>query len=250
MKMQYAIADENNTIPVDLMVGDQYVSPDDLLYSYKIIDNKNNILDSEQDVSIPEDATLKDRVLIATNPDVNKLEEDSVFGDRFIIVTFNYQNSPVRIRSQYRIIKDLFYKADVASVRNVFGINESELSDDEFDMNDIYIQAYMDLGEAFEEAILSTGKGNYRANRILTLRAALSIFSAIRLRIAESQSSGTNTFLRNLKNIDWDALKDDLENELADLENDILGESGDVVDNYTPFAFGSRTPDVITGSEA
>lgn len=250
MKMQYAIADEDNTIPVDLMVGDQYVSPDDLLYSYKVIDNKNKVLVSEQDVSIPEDATLKDRVLISTNPDVNTLEEGSVFGDRYIIVNFNYEGLPVRIRSQYRVIKDFFYSADVNSVRKIFGINESELADDELDMNNIYIQAYLALGETFEEAILSTGKANYRANRIMTLRGALSIFSAIRLLIAESQSSGTNTFLRNLKNIDWDALKDDLENELADLEADIMGESTDVIDNYTPYAFGTRTPDVITGEEA
>lgn len=250
MKMQYAIADENNTIPVDLMVGDQYVSPDDLLYSYKIIDNKNNVLYSEQDVSISEDATLKDRVLITANSDVNTLEEGSVFGDRYIIVNFNYESLPVRIRSQYRVIKDLFYNANVDSVRKIFGINESELADDELDMNNIYIQAYMDLGEDFENAILSTGKANYRANRIITLRGALSIFSAVRLLIAESQSSGTNTFLRNLKNIDWDGLKEDLENELAALESDIEGDGTDTPDYYTPFALGSRTPDVITGSEA
>lgn len=245
----YAIANEAITIPVDFILGGEFVTPDDYTYSYKLIDNKQTVLQSEENVIIPEEG-LKDRALIKVEASSNNKLPEKVFEDRYIIITFTSGGNPVRIKSPYRIVDEYFYTASVQDVRNVFGINESELGDDEVDLVETYLEAQISLGEPFMEAILDSGKPNFRANRILVLRQALKVFPSLRLRIAESESSGTNSFLRNLKNIDWDELKSNLENELAALEEDLTGESEEVIDNYDPFYVGPQSPDVITGEEA
>lgn len=246
-KIDYLIANETSIISIDLIHGGQFVTPDDSLYSFKIVDSEGNTIYSSEGLTVPEAA--KDKAIIDIPSEYNVLNEGSLFEDRFIVVTFNYQLSQRRIKKHFRLIEEPVFTASVEDVRNIYGINEGELPDDDLDMTEVYLMLVESKGEIFKNALKSNNRANFRANRAIALQGALNIFTSLRLRIAESEKSGTNTFLRNLKNIDWEGLRAELENELVGLLEDITGEAVSYVDNYSPIVIGVRSPDAITGSE-
>lgn len=244
----YIISNEDSSIAVDFTCNGEFIVPDESLYSYKIINNSGVVIKSEEGLTTPEEHG--DWVSIPLSADDNVLLGEELFEDRSVIVTYQYRGSTLRSKVLYRLIQEPYFTASVADVRNIFGINEGELSDDELDMTEVYLSMIGKLNEEFTEALKSGSRANFRANRAIALQAALDIFTSIRLRVAESEKSGTNTFLRNLKNIDWDSLKNQLEDELAGILEDITGESETYVDNYNPIVLGARSPDAITGEEA
>lgn len=248
MNNTYLISNEDSQIAVNLICNGDFVVPDDSLYSYKIMKNSGEVVYSEDALEVPEDH--KDWVSIPISADQNILPEGVLFEDRYIVILFTYKGNTVRLKTPYRLIEEPYFTASVKDVRNIFGINDGELSDDELDMTEVYLTMYGNLGEEFAEALKSGNKSNFRANRAIAIQAALNIFNSLRLRVAESEKSGTNTFLRNLKIVDWDALKNDLEEELSGILEDITGESELYVDNYTPFSLGARSPDAVTGEES
>lgn len=247
-KFEYLINNESALISVDLVQGGQYVTPDDSLFSFKIINSSNEIIYSQEAISVGEDT--KDRAIINIPSEYNTLSEGALFEDRFVIVSFMYKAGQVRLKKAYRLINEPNFTTTVNDVRNIYGINEGELPDEDLDMTEIYLTMLAANGESFAEALKSNTRANFRANRAIALQAALNIFTSLRLRVAESEKSGTNTFLRNLRNIDWEALRAELENELTGLIEDITGEAVNYVDNYSPIVLGSRSPDAITGEGA
>lgn len=247
-KFEYLINNESALISVDLVQGGQYVTPDDSLFSFKIINSSNEIIYSQEAISVGDDT--KDRAIINIPSEYNTLSEGALFEDRFVIVSFMYKAGQVRLKKAYRLINEPNFTTTVNDVRNIYGINEGELPDEDLDMTEIYLTMLAANGESFAEALKSNTRANFRANRAIALQAALNIFTSLRLRVAESEKSGTNTFLRNLRNIDWEALRAELENELTGLIEDITGEAVNYVDNYSPIVLGSRSPDAITGEGA
>lgn len=247
-KFEYLINNESALISVDLVQGGQYVTPDDSLFSFKIINSSNEIIYNQEAISVGEDT--KDRAIINIPSEYNTLSEGALFEDRFVIVSFMYKAGQVRLKKAYRLINEPNFTTTVNDVRNIYGINEGELPDEDLDMTEIYLTMLAANGESFAEALKSNTRANFRANRAIALQAALNIFTSLRLRVAESEKSGTNTFLRNLRNIDWEALRAELENELTGLIEDITGEAVNYVDNYSPIVLGSRSPDAITGEGA
>lgn len=248
MGKTYIISNEDSSIAINFVCNGEFIVPDDSLYSYKIIKNSGEVVVSEEGLLVPEEH--KDWVSISLKAEDNILPEGELFEDRYVVVLYQYKGTTIRSKTPYRLIDEPYFTASVADVRNIFGINEGELSDDELDMTEVYLDMTGKLNEEFTEALKSGGRANFRANRALALQAALNIFTSLRLRIAESEKSGTNTFLRNLKNIDWEGLKSDLEDELAGILEDITGESETYIDNYNPIVLGARSPDAVTGEEA
>lgn len=247
-KTRYLIENEAAFLSIDLVYGGQFVTPDDSLYSYKVINNSGEIIYADKDLPIPEEG--KDRAPVIIPAEYVTLDDESLFKDLYIIVTFMLKGSQVRVREAFRVIREPYFTASVKDVRSIYGINEGELPDEDLDMTEVYLTMSASLGNDFTEALKSGNKSNFRANRAIALQAALNIFSSLRLRVAESEKSGTNTFLRNLRNIDWGALRANLESELAGLVEDITGEATTYADNYAPIVLGSRSPDAITGEEA
>jgi hypothetical protein len=245
-KTDYLIENEEAIITIDLVFDGQFVTADNSEYSYKVIDNQGNVINEETTVTIP-DELPQDKVAIVIEAADNVLNDNSLFEDRYVIVKFLHNGGQVRLRKHLRLIREPYFTASVKDVRNIYGINAGELPDDDLDMTEVYLSMLAALGDSFSEALKSGGRANFRANRALALQAALGIFSSLRLRVAESEKSGTNTFLRNLRNISWDGLKAELENELSGLIEDITGDATLYVDNYSPISLGSRSPDAITG---
>lgn len=250
---QYIIAGEAASILVDLIDSTgNYLVPDDSLYSYKITNSKGEVLQEEQEVSIeaPSEDSLKDQVIIEANEVTNTKADDELFSVRYVIVTFNSNGKPYRLRKVYRLTNELYFTATESDVRDVFGVDESELPDSSIDLVTNYIKLNQKLGEPFVNAIISGDLSNIRANRLLALTTALSMFNSIYLRLVESESSGTNSYLRSLKYANLDELKQAIKDEIADLENDLTGLLDTGMDNYTPYHLGTRSPDAITGEEA
>lgn len=254
---QYVISGESALISIDLTNSDgDYIVPDDSVYSYKITDNKGNILQSEQDVTIEsggsgeDNLVLKDQVIIQTDEETNTKEESSLFATRYVIVTFNSSGRPYRVKKTYKISDELYYTANKQEVRDVFGVSESELPDESIDLNTTYFEIVSSLGEVFTNAILAEDLSNFRANRLLVLKTALKLFNSLKLRLVESESSGTNKYLRNLKYANLEELKAAIEDEIAALEENLTGASTALTENYTPFHLGTQSPDPITGEES
>ncbi len=245
-KTDYLVENEEAIITIDLTHDGQFVTADNSLYSYKLTDNQGNTIVEEKDITIPAELP-QDKVAINIEAVNNVLNESSLFEDRYIIVKFLHNGGQVRIRKNYRLIKEPYFTASVKDVRDIYGINEGELPDEDLDITEVYLTMLSALGDDFSEALKSGSRANFRANRAIALQAALNIFTSLRLRVAESEKSGTNTFLRNLRNIDWAALRAELESELSGLVEDITGEATLYVDNYTPISLGLRSPDAITG---
>lgn len=248
----YVISGENATILVDLIdSAGNFLVPDDSLYSYKITDNKGEVLQEEQEVSIESasEDSLKDQILIEANELTNTKGEEEIFSSRYVYVTFTSNGKPYRIRKNYKVINDLYFTATQAEVREVFGVSESELPDDSIDLVKNYIILSTKMGNSFTDAITASDLSNIRANRLLVLTTALSLFNSIRLRLVESESSGTNSYLRSLKYANLDELEQAIKDEIADIEEDITGIADISMENYTPYHLGTRSPDAITGEE-
>ena len=284
---QYIISGENATILVDLVdSAGNFLVPDNSLYSYKITDNTGKVLQEESDISLeplpeepsPEEPSgeqdnslrtedtevlkdqdnslrtedtevLKDQVLIETTDVTNTKEEGNIFSLRYVYVTFKSKGKPYKLRKIYNIIDEFYFTATPNDVRDVFGVSDSELPDDSIDLVKNYIILSTKMGDIFTNAIKAGDLSNIRANRLLVLTTALSLFNSIRLRLVESESSGTNSYLRSLKYANLDELEQAIKDEIADIEEDITGIADISMENYTPYHLGTRSPDAITGEE-
>lgn len=269
---QYIVSGENATILVDLVdSAGNFLVPDNSLYSYKITDNTGKVLQEESNISLepspeepsPEEPSeeqdnslrtedtevLKDQVLIETTDVTNTKEEGNIFSLRYVYVTFKSRGKPYKLRKIYNIIDEFYFTATPNDVRDVFGVSDSELSDDSIDLVKNYIILSTKMGDIFTNAIKAGDLSNIRANRLLVLTTALSLFNSIRLRLVESESSGTNSYLRSLKYANLDELEQAIKDEIADIEEDITGIADISMENYTPYHLGTRSPDAITGEE-
>lgn len=250
---QYVTAGESASILIDLIdQAGNYLVPDDSLYSYKIINSKGEVLQEEQEVSIESvsEDSLKDQVIIESNEVANTKSEEEIFSVRYVYVTFTSNGKPYKLKKIYRVVDPVYFTAEPQDVRDVFGVSSSELDDESIDLMENYINLSTKMGEVFVEAISSGDLSNIRANRLLVLTTALNLFNSIRLRLVESESSGTNSYLRSLKYSNLEELKQAIKDEIASLEEDLTGLADNITDNYVPYHLGTRSPDAITGEEA
>lgn len=277
--MDYVFKDEDLTMSVDIMVNGNFVYPDDNKYTYRLRSMDGTILFSsdEQDVDpeeppveeLPEEPTEDvpetrneevdadtetgeliptDRITIVIPKEYNTLEEESLFKTQLVEVNFLYKKKPYTIKKAYRITSFFYFSASPQDVRNYYGFNSGELSDEDIDLNEVYLQLVQEMGDTFTECLSSNGVGNIRANRLITLKGVVQVFPSVKLRVNQEESDGSSKFTRYLNKIDWDAFLDDVLAEIEELENNLTGEETITYTDYTPFVVGSVT-DAITGEE-
>ena len=244
MENNYVIHGQEAIIVVDLIRSGEYYPPDDLKYSYKITNNQGVILQKEEDIFIAEDAKFKDRIYIVPSAETNTKDNQSVFEDRYINIYFYSSGYPKVFKKNYKLIDNYFYTACPEDVREVYGVNESELSDEQIDLLPTYIELTSKYGETLKNKFLSGDNESIKANRVLVLVKAYQMFNSLRFRVAESDKSGTNTFLRNVKSIDWQQLKQDIKDEYNALLEELLPEQF-IDTGYDPAIFGSRNDPIV-----
>lgn len=283
--MQYAIKEEDFTLAIDLKVNGNFVVPDDNKYIYTLRDQTGSVLLQEEVImttpSTGNDSGVgpsEDNDSINTNePSTDSPEEtpdtseESVYSDtpdlaivtvpaafntkadgalfamNIVEVSFNYNKKPYVVRQNYRVVDFYNFTATADDVRNFYGLNSGELPDESVDLVETYLQLLKKHGQTFIDCLNSGSVGNFRANRLITLKTVVSIFPSLRLRANQEENDGSSKFLRYMK-FNWQELLDSALSEIEDLENNLAGEEESTYESYDPFFLGAVV-DAITGEE-
>lgn len=256
--MDYVFKNEDLVLPVDIMVNGNFVYPDDNKYTYKIRSMDGTILYNSEDEELPPTVPGQDTetgeivptdVINITIPkEYNQLDDDKLFKSQLVEVSFTFNKRPYTIKKPYRITEFFYFSASPQDVRNYYGLNSGELPDEDIDLNEVYLQLVQRLGSVFTDCLKADGVGNIRANRLITLRGVVQVFSSVKLRVNQEESDGSSKFLRYLNKIDWDSFLSDVMDEIEDLESNLTGEEETTSVDYTPLVLGTVV-DAITGEE-
>lgn len=270
--MRYTFKNEDYLYSFDFKIGEDFVVPDNGAYSYKVRGVDGTILLSgevpaseptvvpvgepevqtnESEVQETENTSSEDykdhgSFLIAA--EYNTLSEGSLFESRIVEISFLYKEKPYMLRDSYRITDFYYFTASPKDVRDYYGLNAGELSDDDIDLNEVYLQLVQKHGDTFKDCLNSSGIANLRANRLIVLKGVVQVFSSVKLRVNQEENDGSSKFIRYLNKINWDDLLERALAEIEDLENNLTGEETVSYTDYNPFYLGAVT-DAITGEE-
>lgn len=251
--MYYVTKDEEFTVAIDFKVMENYVYPDEGKYSYKLRKTDGTLLTSgegsleqSEETELNEEPKVTDQVIITIPAEYNTKDE-GLFSTRLIELSFKYQGKYQSITTTYRIVDFYHFSATMQDVRDYYGVNSGELPDGAVDLVEVYLELLKKHGTTLTDCLNSSSIGNFRANRLITLKAVVKIFPSLKLRTNQEESDGSSKFIRYMK-FDWDDLLQSALDEISDLENNLSGEEETNYTSYTPLILGSVV-DAITGSE-
>lgn len=272
--MEYVVKDEDLVLPVDFTVNGNFVFPDNNYYTYTIRSMDGTVIytsadqeiapidegeTGEEEIMVPAEEEKpekdeetgelipQDMVNIVIPGDLNVLPEGTLYKTHIVEVKFFYKNRPYIIKKPYRITEYFYFNASAKDVRDYYGFNHGELSDEDIDLNEVYLQLVQRLGSKFTDCLNSDiGVGSIRANRLITLKGVVQVFPSVKLRVNQEENDGSSKFIRYLNKINWDDFLADVLAEIEDLENNLSGEESVSYNDYTPLYLGAVT-DAITG---
>ena len=114
--MRYAYKNEDFLYSVDFKVNGNFVMPDDNIYTYKIRNQKGEVLLNET-VNIPETSPIDnkteevipvDRAELTIPAKFNTLSDGSMFNTIIVEINFKFEGKPYTLKDSYRVI-DFFY---------------------------------------------------------------------------------------------------------------------------------------------
>lgn len=253
--MRYTFKNEDFTYDFDFKINDDFVSPDDGSYSYKVRSMDGTIL-LEGNVSIEteddygeEDTeeVVIDHSSFTIPAAINTMEGD-LFDSRIVEISFRVDGKSYTLRDSYRITDFYYFTATPKDVRDYYGLNNGELTDDDIDLTEVYLQLVKKHGSVFTDSLKQAGVANLRANRLIVLKGVVQVFPSVRLRVNQEENDGSSKFLRYLNKINWDDLLDRALAEIEELEADLTGEGNVAYTEYNPFFLGA-VRDAITGED-
>ena len=155
-------------------------------------------------------------LLYTVQASVNLIPENTT-ESRYVSVSYTSDGVPLTFNFNYRLSGFLPITVQPQDVRNILGVRDLEVRDEDVDLH----EAYFDLlrtNSTLSEALTSvTGRANY-ANRAIALKSALTLLPSMPVRALKEDALNNATQIR--ATIDWEALKVQLEDELSKaLEN-------------------------------
>lgn len=219
--MKSFLANNSATLSVDFIVGGNYVQPDEgSSASWTLLGNDFSPIDGYSNVEIP--APSGTYVSVTVPAEANGIADGNVFEIRTIVVSAVFNGNPSTFRAQYRVAAYAAYTATKDSVRLVFGLNDSDVADDQIDLDSAYYEL-LTTYPTIETWFKSGGANSIKANRILVLTCALSFSNGLRLLAAASESDGESKMTR-FNGIDFDKMIDDAKSELERLVDELTDE--------------------------
>lgn len=253
--MRYTFKNEDFTYDFDFKINDDFVSPDEGSYSYKVRSMDGTIL-LEGNVSIEteddygeEDTeeVVIDHSSFVIPAAINTMEGD-LFDSRIVEISFKVDGKSYTLRDSYRITDFYYFTATPKDVRDYYGLNNGELTDEDIDLTEVYLQLVKKHGSVFTDSLKQAGVANLRANRLIVLKGVVQVFPSVRLRVNQEENDGSSKFLRYLNKINWDDLLNRALAEIEELEADLTGEGNVAYTEYNPFFLGA-VRDAITGED-
>lgn len=233
--MNWHYADQDVSVGIDYLVGDQFVVPTSATYSVRKSDG--TVLATGQ---MPAAATNEALVVAAAN---NGLTGGNEFEQRFITIIFVYAGQTYQDSKAYGIFSFVPLTATPQDVRREIGLDLSELPDNEIDIPQAYFVLSSIHGTTFTDAFTSSDIKAISANRAVALQAAIDIVESLPLRTFSMMRS-EDSQVERFSGIDFDKLASNLKSKLS---NEL-----EVAKNTTvtqPTIFDVSTPtDVITNT--
>lgn len=119
------------------------------------------------------------------------------FEKRTVVVNYEKAGSVYSFRVSYQLVPFLNITVIPRDVRKFLGVNESELPDDDIDLNRAYFAIRSEVGSTVLSTALSSGElAETRANEAVLYWAVLDILPSVQLRIAQQQADGPISFQR------------------------------------------------------
>lgn len=180
-------------------------------FTYTLKDHQGVDIVGFVDVNVDTD-TQPTEVLIVLPPSVNsktlQLERR--------ILECQWQSLDNQLYSKkitYYLTDPIVIDCSPDDVRATLGVNRSELKDHEISLITSYYAIKQQIGTTVDTSLASGTFDTLRMNRIIVLKECLRLIPSLRLKAAQSQTSGTENFKRF--DIDWEALKKELEDQLS-----------------------------------
>ena len=147
-------------------------------------------------------------------------------------------------RAVYKVELGVNHDADEDLVRRLVGVDEAELPGADIDLSAAYFnfRARVD-GPTFDAAMLANDDQPLSLARAIAAQAALPLVTALQLRVAISETSGTNT--SEISKIDWAAVRASLL-EIIGYGMSTLTTGG--TPGISIFTVGTPTTDAYTGA--
>ena len=240
--MNYVLANEDALFNIDFKVNGAFVVPSEGRFFVTVRDSLGQkVFNSEIIMSTP-----KDQFSLRIESKYNTKLPEEVFAEYDIETVFNLEGQNHKVKTTYRVIDYIPYSADINSVRQYYGLGESELDEESFDLQEVVLSLVLELGTRFTDALKSNSLGKIRANRLITLVASEQLWTSLQLRAVESEGDSTAKYSRSISRINWESKLKYLQDEIFELKSDLSGVNPVAEVDYSPVALGNVT-DPITG---
>lgn len=148
-------------------------------------------------------------VLLPVSPEVTELPVGSLQKVIDLVWSYTSNGAAVNGEARYTVEARLELGISADGVRRKLGVTRSELPDSEISL----VSAYLVFVDTVTEARFLAARGlspltDMRARDAVEAMAALALIPTMPVRIARSESSGTNEFSR--QNVDWTGIADEL----------------------------------------
>lgn len=214
MATRYEVAGEDATCVLPFIVegpnGPDYVVPDASSVTWNVRDHLGaTMLPSWAAlVTGPNDTQVVVTIVAALNTKTRQFER------RQIEYRWTTAGVPYKRTASYMLSDRVLMDATPDQVRERLGVSRAELADHEIDLIAAYHILAETLGGTVLKDMLDAGTlSTLKANRAIVLQAALFALPSLRLKAAQAEKSGAESFTRF--DIDWDALEKALKNESA-----------------------------------
>lgn len=147
----------------------------------------------------------------------------------------------------YIIHASIGFPATNKGVRDLLGVNDEELPDNEINLFEGYMAFRNYIGEDIDLTPYEDD-GSFDAFKIkkaIEAATALAVFNTIQIRLPKKYDSGTSSYER-WNSVDWEAMKATLEAHIA-AAYELLDPTADVYPLVDIFVLSDRGPDAITG---
>lgn len=203
------VSGEGATLLIEFKRDDQFVIPDPGTIKLTIRSNSGLVLPGYNRAVQPD--VPSSAWLLNIPADVNITNEERE--NRFIIVEYLSGGYPCLTRINYRLTHFLPIQTSPQEVRSLLGLRDLEVKDYEIDLYTAYFELLRN-NPLFEDYLIAGDDTAMYANRAIALVAALKLLPSLPLRAVKEDTLNNASLIR--ANVDWDALKASLEQQLVE----------------------------------
>lgn len=225
MATRYEVVGEDVVCVLPFLVegpnGPDYVVPDANSVTWNLRDHLGATMLASWATLLtgPDDTQAVVSVVAALNTKTRQFER------RQVEYRWAVNGIPHRRTVAYLLCDRINMDATPEQVRERLGVSRSELADREIDLIAAYHLLAESLGGTKLKDMLDLGTlDTIKANRAIVLQAALFALPSLRLKAAQAEKSGAESFTRF--NVDWDALEKALKTESAAAAGTLAGSGG------------------------